>query len=301
MLLSGLVFCQLLCGCTTTENKVMDELEASLQVIADSAPGKVGIAFISDGGDTILINNNDRYPLMSVFKLHQAIAVCNYMEHHNVSADSTFNISRSALNSSTWSPMLMDYTGDTISISFRGLMRYALVQSDNNASNYMFDHLLLISAVDSVVSNIIPREEFKLTYTEAEMQQQHARAYDNYSTPIGAAMLIDRLYTDSTLFCSDNMKFLCDFLEECVTGADRISAPLIGRSGVIVGHKTGSGYRDGDILVAHNDVAFVRLPDNKHYTLSVFIKDFTGTEAEASAIIAQISAAVYERVCSVSD
>ncbi|MEX5258592.1 CfxA family class A broad-spectrum beta-lactamase, partial [Kocuria sp. CPCC 205281] len=44
---------------------------------------------------------------------------------------------------------------------------------------------------------------------------------------------------------------------------------------------------------AHNDVAFIRLPNNKYYTLAVFVKDFKGNEKQAAKIIARISGTVY--------
>ena len=71
-------------------------------------------------------------------------------------------------------------------------------------------------------------------------------------------------------------------------------APLAGIEGVAVAHKTGSGFRAPDgTLAAHNDVGRVRLPGGRHYTLAVFVKDFHGSESEAAAVIARVSAVVY--------
>ncbi|MBQ9352550.1 MAG: CfxA family class A broad-spectrum beta-lactamase, partial [Phyllobacterium sp.] len=44
---------------------------------------------------------------------------------------------------------------------------------------------------------------------------------------------------------------------------------------------------------AHNDVAYICLPDNFCYTLAVFVKDFKGNESQASQYVAHISAVVY--------
>jgi len=43
-----------------------------------SKKAEVGVAIIADGKDTVTVENNRRYPLMSVFKLHQALAVGDY-------------------------------------------------------------------------------------------------------------------------------------------------------------------------------------------------------------------------------
>jgi len=55
-------------------------LRDSLTAIAAEAPGEVGIAVVVDGEDTVTVNNDDKYPLMSVFKLHQAVALCHELE-----------------------------------------------------------------------------------------------------------------------------------------------------------------------------------------------------------------------------
>ncbi|MDE6486002.1 MAG: class A beta-lactamase-related serine hydrolase [Muribaculaceae bacterium] len=262
----------------------------SLQRIADGCDGEVGIAVLTDCGDTVLVNNETKYPLMSVFKLHQAMALCSDFERRGLSVDSVVRIARSGLNPDTWSPMLKDHREDTIDMAVRGLMRYALMQSDNNASNYMFEHLQPVAAVDSFTATIAPRCSFCLRHTEADMWSDHALAYENRTSPLGAAIVMDRLFADSIAGAA----FIRSTLSECRTGADRIAAPLLGIEGVEVAHKTGSGFRSPDgTLAAHNDVARVSLPDGRCYTLAVFVKDFHGSESEAAAVIARVSAVVY--------
>lgn len=266
-------------------------LEKELTAIADSAKGDVGIALIYDG-DTLTVNNDAIYPMMSVFKLHQAVALCRMFEENGTSLDSVMTLRRSELDPDTWSPMLKDHTGDEISLPMRRLLEYTLIESDNNASNEMFVRLMSPAACDSVIAGIIPRGSFEIRFNEAEMQADHSRAYSNRTSPLGAAILIDRLFTD-TLVGKSYQGFIKSALMRCQTGPDKISAALSETEGLTIGHKTGSGYRDENgRLAASNDVAFVTLPDGRHYALAVFVKDFDGTDAEAAATIARISAAV---------
>lgn len=266
-------------------------LEKELTAIADSAKGEIGIALIYDG-DTLTVNNDAIYPMMSVFKLHQAVALCRMFEENGTSLDSVMTLRRSELDPDTWSPMLKDHTGEEISLPMRRLLEYTLIESDNNASNEMFVRLMSPAACDSVIAGIIPRGSFEIRFNEAEMQADHSRAYSNRTSPLGAAILIDRLFTD-TLVGKSYLDFIKSALMRCQTGPDKISAALSEREGITIGHKTGSGYRDENgRLAASNDVAFVTLPDGRHYSLAVFVKDFDGTDAEAAAIIARISAAV---------
>lgn len=266
-------------------------LEKELTAIADSAKGDVGIALIYDG-DTLTVNNDAIYPMMSVFKLHQAVALCRMFEENGTSLDSVMTLRRSELDPDTWSPMLKDHSGEEISLPIRRLLEYTLIESDNNASNEMFVRLMSPAACDSVIAGIIPRGSFEIRFNEAEMQDDHSRAYSNRTSPLGAAILIDRLFTD-TLVGKSYQDFIKSALLRCQTGPDKISAALSETEGITIGHKTGSGYRDENgRLAASNDVAFISLPDGRHYALAVFVKDFDGTDAEAAATIARISAAV---------
>lgn len=266
-------------------------LEKELTAIADSAKGDVGIALIYDG-DTLTVNNDAIYPMMSVFKLHQAVALCRMFEENGTSLDSVMTLRRSGLDPDTWSPMLKDHSGEEISLPMRRLLEYTLIESDNNASNEMFVRLMSPAACDSVIAGIIPRGSFEIRFNEAEMQPDHSRAYSNRTSPLGAAILIDRVFTD-TLVGKSYQEFIKSALLRCQTGPDKISAALSETEGITIGHKTGSGYRDENgRLAASNDVAFISLPDGRHYALAVFVKDFDGTDAEAAAIIARISAAV---------
>ena len=52
-------------------------LTDTISKIVSGYPGEIGVAVIINNMDTVTVNNKSIYPMMSVFKLHQAIAVCN--------------------------------------------------------------------------------------------------------------------------------------------------------------------------------------------------------------------------------
>lgn len=276
------------------DNPIMRALTDSLTRVINTYPGEIGVAMIYDDRDTVAINNDTKYPLMSVFKLHQAISTCDYLLRNNIDMDSITAIPRDHLNPDTWSPMLKDNFHDTIIISYRRLLNYALEKSDNNASNYLFKHTADIYETDTYILKYIPRQSFSIRHTEDDMYKNHKLAYDNVTSPLGCAVLINKLYTDSVLSKAPYSDFIRNALENCQTGIDRIIAPLINEPELRIGHKTGSGFSDNGILSAHNDVAYISLPDDHHYTLSIFIKDFNGSETDASAIMAQLSKIIYK-------
>lgn len=262
------------------------------KIVADY-PGEIGVAVIIDNADTVTVNNKGVYPMMSVFKVHQALAICEDFDSKGLSLDSLMTINRNELDSLTWSPMMKEHSEPVISLSVKDLLRYTLILSDNNASNLMFRKLVGVSQTDDFIATVIPRSSFRIAYTEEEMSADHGKAYDNYTSPLGAAILMNRLFTDS-LVSHDKQSFIMKTLRQCSTGKDRIAAPLQDKEGIEVAHKTGSGYvNEKGELVAHNDVAYISLPNGTRYALAVFVKDFKGNETDASKAIARISSVIY--------
>lgn len=276
-----------------TDSSYSSIISDTISEIVASYPGEIGVAAIIGDSDTVAVNNRNIYPMMSVFKVHQALALCDGFDRRGISLDTLIAIRRDELDPHTWSPMMKDYPDSEFSLTVKDLLRYTLRQSDNNASNLMFGRLLGVEETDSFISTVIPRRDFRIAYTEAEMSADHRRAYSNSTSPLGAAELINRLFTDS-LVSRDKQDFIMRTLGECETSKDRIAAPLLDREGVSIAHKTGSGYiNEEGVLAAHNDVAYICLPNGTHYSLAVFVKDFKGNETQAAKAIAHVSAAVY--------
>lgn len=268
-------------------------LRDTISRIVAEYPGEIGVAIIIEDKDTVTVNDRNVYPMMSVFKLHQALAICHDFDRKGLSLDSIMTINRNRLDPDTWSPMMKDHPEPEFSLSVKELLRYTLIQSDNNASNIMFGRLMDAARTDSFIATIIPRSSFRIAHTEEEMSADHDKAYSNHTSPLGAAMLINRLFTDS-IVSREKQCFIMGALKECLTGKDRIIAPLLDKDGISIAHKTGSGYiNDEGELVAHNDVAYIILPNGIRYSLAVFVKDFKGNEAQAAQAISRISAAVY--------
>lgn len=269
-------------------------LEDSISAIIPKGKGEIGIAIISSGGDTLLINNEVKYPLMSVFKLHEAIAVASTLDQSGQDFDTVLHVTRDELNPNTWSPMLKDYPEGDIDISVNELMGYTLRVSDNNTSNILYDRIVSVPATDTICRKLGINGDFSICHTEHEMQQNHSLSYENWSSPLACAELIGKVYTDSVA-SADKQSALRSWLGECTSATDRLAAPLEDYPGVTLGHRTGSGYvNERGEIVAINDVGHFILPDGSSYSIAVLIKDYPGPQDEASAIIGRISCTVLE-------
>lgn len=273
-----------------------DVLADSIRVVIKGKPGQFGMAVIIDSKDTVTVNNSDDYPLMSMFKLHEALGVSHVLDSLGQDLDSLMVIDRAQLDEHTYSPMLKHYDSQRIEISVGRLIDYILVDSDNNASNLLFDSISSVAAVDSFVKSLVPEDGFQLLWREADMKAVHDRAYDNRSTPLAYASLVNRVFADS-LVSPAKQEHIKSAMLRCNTGLSRLSAPLKDKTGVTFGHRTGSGYTNerGEV-VAVNDGGYVTLPSGKSYTIVVLVKDYAGPQEDAEAVMADISRVVYDYV-----
>lgn len=285
--------------CTACKDNAHDDrlsLREELYELIDTVPGTVGIAYVCDT-DTITVNNGVKYPMMSVFKFHQALAVAASVEKHENTLDSMLQIHAGELDRNTWSPMLEKYNDGDFKISVRELMRYAVISSDNNASNLLFQQIVSPRETNEFIRSIARDTTFHISYSESDMKANHALSYLNYASPLSTALLIRQVFEEQLVDKGDQDS-IKHYLSVVTTGQDRLGAAVQKSEIELFAHKTGSGYRnEADELIAHNDVGYFRFRDGSSYALTVFIRDFRGTEADASRLIASISRCVYSHAC----
>ena len=269
-------------------------LEAQLKEAIKDKKAEIGIAVIIDGKDTITVNNDNHYPLMSVFKFHQALALADYMAKHKQSLDTLLKIEKSDLKPDTYSPLRETYPQGGIEMSIADLLKYTLQQSDNNACDILFNYQGGPDAVNKYLHSLGIRE-CAVIHTENDMHKNLEFCYQNWTTPLAAAKLLE-IFRNENLFDKEYKNFIYQTMVECQTGQDRLIAPLLDKK-VTMGHKTGTGDRNAKgQQIGCNDIGFVLLPDGRTYSIAVFVKDSEESFADNSKIIADISRIIYEYV-----
>lgn len=278
------------------QNQTIKDLETKLQDITRTFPGKVGISLITDRGDTIGINDTDTFPLMSVMKFHQALAVCDFLNSLRISLDTSLTVVSSELNPKTYSPMLKEYPdGGTFTI--RQLMDYSLIQSDNNASNILYNRMVNVHEVNRFAHEMIQEQDtsaaFHILYSEETMGMEINKARANWSTPLAASRLMSVFHDNRNV--NPYFSYLWNTMSKCRTGENRIPRHLID-PGLTIVHKTGTGgtLADGTVFSV-NDVACT-VADGKHYMLSVFVSDAHCQFAQCEEFIANVSKIIYDYV-----
>lgn len=274
-------------GASAQENRLKPELEQYIR----SCPAEIGVAVVTDRKDTICINNEYPYPMNSVMKLYQAMAVASVLQTQKISPDSLLSIQRSELHPQMYSPMREAYPSGDVRFSIRELLKYSLESSDNNACDILFRHIIGIEATERYIQGL-GIKNFAIRVNERDMYENHATSSENWNHPLSAALLINKLFTQQ-LYEPVYQNFLTETLISCQTGQNRLAKPLLSR-GAVIGHKTGTGFSSPTGLPQGiNDVGFVRLPNGQQYAIAVFIKSSSYDMQATEQMIADISEIVY--------
>ena len=266
-------------------------LEARLHKIASDRRAITGIAVIINGEDTLVVNNDIRYPMMSVFKFHQALAVADCLDKKGLPLSTAIHISEEELRENTHSPLRDAYPKGKTDITIEELLVYTLQYSDNNACDILFGHVIGTEATDRYIRSL-GLTDFAISANENDMHTDLRTCYDNWTTPLAAAELLE-IFATRPILDDEYRSFITETMTGCDTGTDRLAKPLLDTK-AIIGHKTGTGDRNGKgQIIGLNDIGFVILPDGQRYTIAVFVRDSAGSYRKTTRIIAYISKAVY--------
>lgn len=284
-----------LCFGSAKADKVdLSSLQKQLTQYVATKDARIGVAVIINDNDTIQVNGNREFPMMSVFKFPLSLAVAQWTDSHGCSLDQSVTIIPEFMREDTYSPMLKKYGKDIKLLSLKELIYWAIVHSDNNACDILLNKIGGTAATDSILHQLDVNESITIGATEAEMDANHYLIYLNRSTPLAMVSLFNRFDRE---MCHQSASFqeIASMLEQCETGTDRLPAPL--DDNTIIGHKTGTGFISPEgRLTALNDCGYVKSPDGNRYAIAVFVADSAYNVEESSAIIATISEMVYKMI-----
>ena len=229
-------------------------------------------------------NDSVRFPLLSVFKTHVAMAMTARMQMDGISPDSVVHIDKSRLKPDTYSPLRDEHPDSDVDITIAELMRYSVAESDNNACDILIDMAGGIDYVDMYIRSL-GVSGFSLSETEASMHADRQLCYANWSHPGAMLDVLKRAFAPG----DTRFRLLREIMLATTTGPDKIPAGVT--EGTQVAHKTGSSDRTGGIKAADNDAGVVMLPEGNCYIV-VFIMDSAETDSTNAATIAAITSAV---------
>ncbi len=270
------------------------EIEAQLNdYVKSKTDACIGMAVIVNGEDTVAVNGNSSFPMLSVYKFPQALAVADYCVRNGMSLSDTVTISTDELKENTWSPMRDKYGVRNIRLSLSEILEYSLSQSDNNACDILF-RLIGGPVVADSLMKVLGYSDIAIVSTEDDMHRDTGLCYQNSATPIAMAALFDKFYRQDMWHNSPVHESVGSIMMMCRTGNSRLPAPLM-PTNARIGHKTGTGDTDAQgHIIAVNDAGYIFLPNKDGYAIAVFISDSGYGMAETEQIIADISEIVFK-------
>ena len=258
---------------------------AAIKKLAEGKDAEIGVAWM-EGNAMHSMNNERLYPLMSVFKLHVAVALLKDMERRGAAVDTTLNITPEQMRKDTYSPLMKLHPDGKFSITLPKLIRYAIAESDNNAADIL---IAMAGGIDSVDREIhaMGIKDCHLSETEATMYEAPINSYANWSKPESVVWLLRKLY-DGRLLSGEYDHCIKQALAATTTGADKIKAGL--SQGMTLAHKTGTGFRMADgTKMADNDAGVVTTPDGRQVAIAILIKDSKMSDADNARLMAEIT------------
>ena len=152
--LSATILSFLACISIQTTAQTGKELQRQLANIVSRNEAHTGVAVIINGEDTVTLNNNGNYPMMSVFKFHQALATARFMHDNNMPLSTTIHISKTELHENSYSPLRDKHPDGNIDMTVAELLTYTLQQSDNNACDILFSRIAGTEYADRYIRSL---------------------------------------------------------------------------------------------------------------------------------------------------
>jgi beta-lactamase class A len=263
-----------------------NELREELNKIISTKNATIGVSVKGiEDKDTLSINGKLNAPLMSVFKFHIALATLNLVDKEKLTLKQKIFIKKEDLHEDTWSPIRDEFPNGNMYLTLDQLLRYTVSHSDNNGC----DILLELIGGTEIVQKFINKQgiqDFVIKVNEQEMQTWE-NLYVNTTTPLATTELLEKFYTGKILK-KKSTNYLYQIMVECSRGSTWMKAGL--PEGTELAHRTGiSGTNDDNLRVAMNDIGIVKLPNGKHFIISVYLKNITETKENTEKIIAVIT------------
>lgn len=266
----------------------MANLKASISQIIENKNAKIGVAItgLSNRTDTLAVNGNEHFPMLSVYKFHLALNVLSKVDDGTFSLDQVIHIKEKELLPNTFSRLKEEHPTGGLDLNLRQLLTYSVSHSDNNACDILFKLVKGTKAVNAWIKEK-GVEDVSIVYTEEEMHKDERTYYSNWTTPTAANSLL-KIFYDSGIISRTSTDFLWQLMVNTSVGNNRIKGLMAG--GEIVGHRPGTaGMNSIGINPGFNDIGIVSLPNGRSFAISVFISDSRESDAENAKIIAEIA------------
>lgn len=277
----------------TTDTVAANPNDALRTKIADYIRSKntnIGVAIMSlEDHDTLSVNGNYHYAMMSVCKFPQALTLLHLVDEGKIAGNTPVHITKEDMKQRTNSTLQNDHPKVPFDLTIPEAFAYSIGQSDNITSNVIFAMEGGPAAVEAYIHSLgitdigVGTDYWHLTL---ETYQK------NWITPVAAVTLLNKFKTQKILSDSSTA-ILWKAMTEALSGKNRIRAGV--PAGTVVGDKTGTSGRDtANVTTAFNDIGIFQLPNGKHIAIAVFISNSSMSDDDNGKAIADIAKMAWE-------
>jgi len=266
-----------------------NELRKKIEQIIATKNATIGVSILGlENGDTLSMNGDRHYPMISVFKFHIALTVLNKVDKGELSLKQKLLIKKSELLVDTWSPFREKYPKGDISITLKEALQWTILKSDNNLCDILIRLVGGVNTIESFINN----PNFIIKNDEEGMHQNWDAQFLNTTTPNFSTQLLKQFY-EGKILTKKSTDFLYRTMVETSVGQNRIKGKL--PINTEVAHRTGSSFtNDVGLTGGINDIGIVKLPNGNHFIISVFVHNTTETYKDGEEIIADITKATWD-------
>lgn len=287
------------------------ELQGQIFEIAKAARGKVGVnATILETGETIGLDQNERFAMQSVVKVPIAMAVLKKVDQGKMELGQTIRVEKRELVPSNMRSPFREQNPNGGEATVKELIRLAIVESDGTAADVLQRLAGGANAVQEYLDSL-GIVELEVRHSHKEFGAEWDMQYENWASPAAAVALLTALWDaanekavdtsaesadqgiDTAALSRENADLLMGFMSASNNPPNRLKAglPLEAK----LAHKTGTGGTRNGITAATNDIGIFKLPDGRHVAIAVLIGDSAGDLASREGTIASIARAIYEK------
>lgn len=276
------------------------ELERAFAEIAKDSQGRVGVyARVLETGESAELNADERFAMQSVVKVPISMAVLKQVEEGKLRLDEKVVFGKDELVPSGMHSPLKDKNPNGGEAVLEEMIRLASSESDGTAADVLQRVAGGAEGVNAYLSSV-GVDAMKVTYTHKEFSNNIERQAANWTTPKGAAALLEKLHEASAAdspagraLTKPHADLLLRFMIETWTGANRLKGML--PPGTLIAHKTGSSGTFDGLTPTANDVGIITTPSGRRILIAVLVGDSRADEKTRDAVIARIAKAAWDR------
>ncbi|MCF0049850.1 class A beta-lactamase, subclass A2 [Dyadobacter sp. LJ53] len=272
------------------------DLKSQLESITRQVDGITGVA-IKDlqGKETIILNADHKFPMLSAFKFPVAMAVLDQVDKGKLSLNQKYHLTKEDVQLKTYSPLRDKYPDGNVDLTVADLLASMVSLSDNIACDILFKLAGGTKPVQDYVHGLGVKD-IAIVANEEQMGQDWNVQYTNWCKP-GAMLQLLEIFHKGKNLSKTSQDFLSKIMIDGPTGMNRIKGQL--PKDAIVAHKTGtSGTNDKGMMAAVNDVGIVKMPNGKSFAIVLFVSNSTADLKAIESVMAQVSKAAFEHYAS---